>query len=294
MLFRSLISLGLAWGTVLIPLSVWGAGAGDSQSLAVQNTEQKTPEVLTDAQKEAIQLIVRQEMRNVLRVWTRQNLRSLINQTVTENLSGMQSVISEALTIARQNSERTLRQQEGLKSEHKALFQNTAHPFLGNPSAQNRAVLFADPYCGHCHDTLEAFEQYTEKNPQTHVIIMNYPLFGRDSHHAVTALLAAHLQKKYKPYLKAFLKKFKDGKMQPLNIPALKEVARSLRMDVAQFDKDRSSPAIEKWIKTIRTLGKTLQISGTPTLVIAGIPGKTESRLIEGVTRPEEVFLPPQ
>jgi len=110
-------------------------------------------------------------------------------------------------------------------------------------------------------------EQVLEKNPdKVKLVFKNFPLrnhkFAMD---AATAALAAEKQGKFWEFHDLLFKDYNR-----LNEQKVKEIAQKLKLDMAQFEKDRKDPGIRTLINRDIAEGNRAGVRGTPTIFING------------------------
>lgn len=231
----------------------------------------------TPQQKKEIQEIVKK------------TVDSAIKDSFSKSFKHIQEAMSLSFGFAAEAFQKENSQEEALENHKSKIFQNNNHPIVGAPQGKKVAIVFTDPYCGHCHQSLDEFEKYLQKTSDAKLIVFNYPLFGKDSRVAAEALLAAHLQKKYDLFYKAFRKKILQ-KSKPLSKEELVSLAKTAGLNAPQFSQDLKSPSIHKLLREVILVGKDFKVTGTPTFIVQGVSG-AKGRVFEGSIKPEECFL---
>jgi protein-disulfide isomerase len=214
---------------------------------------------------------------------------TLVEEMVTKTFEKLKDSMGMAFMVAAQEVTKEKRQETALQNHQDTLFKAPQHPFVGNPSAQKTAVVFTDPYCSHCHESLNAFEAYSLKAPHIKVIIHNYPLFGKGSRDATEALLAAHLQSQYLAFYKAFQKKIAQKKKM-LTPAELLAIAKSLEINVTKFRKDLKGPEVKAILKHSILMAKDFNVTATPTFILEKTLKGETSQVVEGAIPPEKCF----
>lgn len=167
-----------------------------------------------------------------------------------------------------QEEKERLQRIDKIKAKKRELLQDKKSPFAGNPNGDVVVLVFFDYHCGYCrsaHDTLQKLLTY-DKNIK--VIYKEYPVFGDLT--LTRAAFAAQKQGKYLDFYTILMKS--DGNFTP---ESLMELAHKLKMDVKKFSADMNSMETENRIKQNMALGKSLDITATPTFVVGDnvIPG---------------------
>jgi protein-disulfide isomerase len=142
-------------------------------------------------------------------------------------------------------------------------------PSLGPADAPVTIVVFDDyqcPYCARLEPTLESIMDAFKG--KVRLVIKNYPLITSHQHayNAAMASMAAFLQHKFWAYHKAL---FAD--QSALGNARFEEIAKHLGLNMAQFNKDRHSPELQKWIQEDIINGRRIGVHGTPTVFINGM-----------------------
>jgi protein-disulfide isomerase len=141
-------------------------------------------------------------------------------------------------------------------------------PTTGSPEQKIVLLEFSDfqcPYCATAHKTLK---QLIAKHPnQLTLAYKHYPLtrIHDQAMPAAQAAWAAAQQNQFWPYHDAL---FADQKQ--LGEPLYLATAKKLNLDLAQFDRDRHSPAAQTAIQQDIDLANRLGIQGTPFLILNG------------------------
>lgn len=218
-----------------------------------------------------------------------QAVEKIVRQEVQKVFKHLQESMGIAVMIAADAAAKETRQEMALKTHKGTLFQNQGQPFLGKASAQKIAIVFTDPYCGHCHQALDNFEKYAGNQKDIKLIIHNYPLFGKGSKEAVEAFLAAHLQHNYFKFYRAFRACFEKQK-KTLQKDDLLRVAKEVGLNTQKFQKDVSGPEVKQLLKETIRVGKDFNITGTPTFIIQRVSNGQKGQVMEGAISPQECF----
>lgn len=152
-------------------------------------------------------------------------------------------------------------------------------PVKGDPAAPVTIAVFDDfecPYCSRAVDTLkEVLKKYPE---QVKLVFKNFPLpMHRYSRTAALAGLAAQKQGKFWP-----LHDLMFANYQQLNPARIMELAKSLDLDMARFEKDLKDPVLVQRIDSDIQEGKQIGVHGTPTLFING--RRVQQRSVEALS----------
>jgi protein-disulfide isomerase len=139
-------------------------------------------------------------------------------------------------------------------------------PRLGSANAPVQLVEFADyqcPYCQKVHDELKQLRG--ELGDKVALVYKDYPLpMHSQAEKAAEAARCAGAQGKFWEFHDAL---YENKKLQ---IPDLKEEARTLKLDTARFDKCLDSGEQAATVKKDLTEGQHLGLSGTPSFFANG------------------------
>ena len=139
-------------------------------------------------------------------------------------------------------------------------------PFKGPADAPVTLTLFTDFECPYCRQIIPLLEEVLQKNPKTvKLSFKNLPLkFHKQAEPSAKAALAAHEQGKFWPFHDRLFAE------QKLSEDLIKKIAQDIKLDMAQFEKDRESPQIESKLQKDILDAQTAGVTGTPTVFING------------------------
>lgn len=140
-------------------------------------------------------------------------------------------------------------------------------PSKGPANAPVTIVEFADFQCPFCAKVPGLIDEVLKAYPNdAKFVYKQFPLpMHNNAMNASRAALAANKQGKYWPmYEKLF------ANQRTLDMESLKKYAQEVGLDVPQFEKDMTSPEIQKQIDEDMSLARTAQVNGTPTLFVNG------------------------
>lgn len=154
-----------------------------------------------------------------------------------------------------------------VKERAPLIYNSPRQAVLGNPNGKITLVEFFDYNCGYCKKALEDLARLVKEEPELRVVIKDFPVLGPGSVEAAevaTALRAQFKGDKYWQYHQKLLSlKGQIGKTQAV------ATAKELGADVAKLDKEIADPATRASIQEVMTLADALQLSGTPSYVLA-------------------------
>lgn len=144
-------------------------------------------------------------------------------------------------------------------------------PVRGAPMAKISIVEFSDfecPYCGAAHPALSAL--LSQFDGQVNLVFKNFPLDGhKNSMPAARAAVAAQLQGKFWEMSDLLFEHQRE-----LSVEKIRELAQKIGLDMARFDADIASPAVQQRVDNDKKEGAGLGIQGTPSLFVNNRPYK--------------------
>jgi protein-disulfide isomerase len=125
-------------------------------------------------------------------------------------------------------------------------------------------------------------ENYPE---EVKVVYKNFPIRShRFSEPAAKAALAAHRQGKFWPFHDLLYQNYNN-----LSNEKIREIAQSLQLDMARFEKDWQDPAIAAKVEADQRDGSQAGVRGVPTIFING--RRLKQRSLEGFSQMIEEAL---
>jgi len=146
-------------------------------------------------------------------------------------------------------------------------------PVAGNPKGNVTIVEFFDTRCPYCRRIEPVMAEFLRQDPNVRLVYKDLPILGPASVLGTKALLAAHKQGAYEKFRDAVMKLPPDTTM-----PQLETAAKQAGLDWAKLSHDMQDPAVQAQIDQNLKLARTLDIQGTPALVIGKqlIPGAVD------------------
>ncbi|MEI7669262.1 MAG: DsbA family protein, partial [Pseudomonadota bacterium] len=120
-------------------------------------------------------------------------------------------------------------------------------------------------HCGYCKKFFQEVSQLIAEDKNVKIVFREFPILSEDSRLASKAALAVNSIDKNK-YL-AFHTALMNFRGE-FTIESLISQAKELGIDEATFKKAFENPEIDKQIESNRELAKSLDISGTPAIII--------------------------
>ena len=147
------------------------------------------------------------------------------------------------------------------------IFNSPRQAVLGNPNGKVTLVEFFDYNCGYCKKALDDLAKLVKEEPDLRVVIKDFPVLGPGSVEAAEVATALRLQIKGDKYWQ-FHQKLLSTKGQVGKAQAY-AVAREFGADIAKLEKDVADPATKASIQEVMQIADTLQLTGTPSYVVA-------------------------
>lgn len=140
-------------------------------------------------------------------------------------------------------------------------------PRRGPDAAPVKVVIFTEFLCGYCKRMAPALEGLTKQfGNKVQLIYRAFPLDGHaGSDVASEAALAAGEQGKFWEYHDLLY-----DKMPQVQRPQLEGYARQLGLDIERFKKALDDRSFRTEVELAKSIGRSLGVTGTPTLVING------------------------
>ena len=183
-----------------------------------------------------------------------------------------------------QDLERIGRAFKGATLLSAALFETPGDPIRGNPRGDVTIVEFFDVRCPYCKRLHGEMAEVLRRDRNLRIIMKDLPILGPQSVVGARALLAAQRQGKY-PELYDALMRLRG---EPTD-EAIRAEAQRVGLDANRLFRDMQDPAIQRRLDDNIALARTLQIEGTPALVVGDtlIPGAVPAAQLERLVQVE-------
>ncbi len=213
-------------------------------------------------------------------------LRQAIEEIVRDYILKHPEVIEQSLQVLereRQQAEKQ-RAREAVVAHGAELLHDPASPAGGNPRGDVTVVEFFDYRCGYCKGVAGDVRKLLEKDQNVRFVYKEFPILGPESEAAARAALAAHAQGKFLPFHDALM-----AAAEPLTLPVMLDLARSLGLDVAKLQADMDAPETRAAIERNRALARDLDISGTPAFIVGSelVPGAVDFHALQALVSQE-------
>lgn len=150
------------------------------------------------------------------------------------------------------------------------VFVDTANaPKRGNPNGKYKLVVFTDFQCPYCSSAEATLKELEAKYPdEIEIAYKNLPLaFHKEAEPAARAAWAAGEQGRYFEYVEKLWQNQRN-----LNHDTYLSIAQELDLNIGKFRLDQESSASLQAINTDREEAKRLGFTGTPAILVNGIP----------------------
>lgn len=197
--------------------------------------------------------------------------RSAFEKLIRDYLVRNPEVLLEAMDALEKKRERERQQTAGQRiRENRAELFEAKHDYVANPDGRIPVVEFFDYNCGYCKRVYPAIMAMQSREKDVRLIFKELPILGPASEFAAKAAFAAKRQGKYMPFHNALM-----ARRGGLSNAAVMDVAGRLGLDLDRLRKDMKDPKIAAMIERNRKLANTMEIRGTPSMVIGPhfVPG---------------------
>ncbi|OIP75797.1 MAG: disulfide bond formation protein DsbA [Oscillatoriales cyanobacterium CG2_30_44_21] len=154
-----------------------------------------------------------------------------------------------------------------IRQEPRLLLRNS--PVIGSSSQKIIFAEFSDFECPFCARGYAVVKEFMEKNKQDVTLVFkHFPLaeIHAQAEPAAYASWAAMQQGKFWEYHNVLFEQ-----QNRLGEDFYLEIANTLKLDIAKFNRDRQSEAAKEAVKKDFELGKSLGVRGTPSFVMNGV-----------------------
>jgi protein-disulfide isomerase len=143
-------------------------------------------------------------------------------------------------------------------------------PVGGNPKGNVTIVEFFDTRCPYCRRMEPVMERFLKQDTNVRLVYKDLPILGPASTLGSKALLAAHRQKSYEKFRDVVMKLPPDTTK-----PMIEAEARKMGLNWDRLSADMDSADVQRQIDANLELAHTLNIQGTPALIIGDeiVPG---------------------
>ncbi len=194
-----------------------------------------------------------------------QEERDRIESVVRDYLLQNPEIILEAIQILEER-ERTAQQQhrqQAIASLVPTLTASPLTPVIGAQDGDVTLIEFFDYQCGYCKRFFPGLEEVMAQDDGLRVILVEFPILGPASLVASRAALAARNQGLYVEFHTALMQS--EGR---LTEEVIFHIADTVGLDEDRLRADMDDPAIMDYLSLTREIASSLEITGTPSMVI--------------------------
>jgi protein-disulfide isomerase len=155
-----------------------------------------------------------------------------------------------------------------------SLYKNVGLPVAGDAKGDVTVVEFFDYNCGYCRKAVEPINKLIDGDKKVKVVMVDFPIFGKDSEGAARVAIAAGKQGKYWELHQALLR-HKGANSEEVAL----QLGEKMGLDMAKLKADANSQATSKLMADNKALADKLGIQGTPHFYVGEkvIPGAPEN-----------------
>ncbi len=146
-----------------------------------------------------------------------------------------------------------------------ALAQATDSPVLANPQGDVTIVVFSDYACPYCRVAEPRLMALAKADPGVRIVMKEFPILTPQSLTATRMALAAARQGRYEAFHTALMQL--PGQLE---VGAMQDLARSLKLDMARLARDMDSPEVSNEIIANFNLARGIRAFQTPTFIVQG------------------------
>lgn len=195
--------------------------------------------------------------------------RASIEAIIRDYLLKNPEVLQEAMTeLERRQREAESAAIKRITGDAKGKLYISEHQsVVGNPEGDASVVVFFDYNCGYCKRGLADLQKLLDTDKKLRIILKEFPILSPGSRDASVVALALRPQfdkdKLWKFHSALLSTRGQVGKEQALG------VAKDLGADMKKLETEMQSPKIALALEESKTLADALNISGTPSYVVA-------------------------
>ncbi|WP_371171040.1 DsbA family protein [Aliiroseovarius sp. 2305UL8-7] len=177
-------------------------------------------------------------------------------------------VLMEAIGVLeeRQAQQQVALDQDLVKVNAKALFEDGYSHVAGNPDGDITIVEFVDYQCGYCRKSYDVVQELLEKDGNIKLILKEFPILSDAS--MLSARFAISGQQLFGEEAYATLHDALITKRGAVTVDSLIEMGNELGLDGQAIADGMDATVVDAILADNRTLGQRLQISGTPAFVM--------------------------
>lgn len=147
------------------------------------------------------------------------------------------------------------------------IFNAPKQAVFGNPNGKVTLVEFFDYNCGYCKRALDDIMALVKEDKDLRFVLKDFPVLGPGSVEAAEVAIAMLNQANGDKYLQ-FHTKLLGARGQVGKAQAL-AAAKEIGADMGRLEKDLASPQTRAVLQDVMKIADKLQLTGTPTFVLA-------------------------
>ncbi len=189
-----------------------------------------------------------------------------LDDEIKAYLLGHPEVIMQSMQAAQAKQQQAQQgdSQKGITAEADRIYNDPNSPVAGNPNGTETVVEFFDFTCHYCKQMNPDLKAQLASDPNLKVVYKELPILGPNGVYAAKVALAANRQGKYEEIHNVFFGH--EGALDQATILQLASTVPGLDMD--KLKTDMEGPEVAKEIADVSQLAQTLNIHGTPSLII--------------------------
>ena len=195
--------------------------------------------------------------------------RTEIEGVIKDYLLKNPEVLRDALVEMdkRQKADEEAARVKAVNDQASLIFNSPHQAVMGNPNGKITLVEFFDYNCGYCKKTLGDIAQLVQSEPDLRLVVKDFPVLGPGSVEAAEIATAMRNQAKGDKYwqyhAKLLATRGQVGKAQAL------AAAKDAGADMDRLARDAASPETRASIQEVMQIADKLQLTGTPSFVLA-------------------------
>ena len=201
--------------------------------------------------------------------------KSAVDQAIHDYLVNHPEVLLDALKAAQQQSDQQAAEHSRsmIIAKRQELLEDPDDLVQGNPTGDTTLVEFFDYRCPYCKEIEPALDALLHEDSKLRIVYKEFPVLGEASIFATRVALAAKKQGKYAEFHHAMMT-VKGN----ISDDTVLKVAASVGLNTAKIKADMGAPEIDRLIKANYDLAETLNVQGTPGLIVGDtmIPGAVD------------------
>ena len=205
--------------------------------------------------------------------------KEAVEQIVRDYILENPEIIEEALIALQEKreAEEQAATSVAFAANADALFKTASDYSIGPADAPVTVVEFFDYRCGFCkRSTNWAMDLSDSYDGQVRVVFKELPILSAESEKAALAALAAGKQDKYFDIHRTLMELDNSSGFDKAAIDGAAEAAG---VDIAKMRADMDSVDVQRQLAEMKSLARTLNITGTPTFVVgtSQVPGADQN-----------------